>query len=375
MPRSRHLVLTSTAALLVSGGAFAQIDVDLRNWTAESYPAVSGFGAGDWQVAPDGATVTQQVNGQPTFFYSDFPVFNTAVTGTITTSGGDDDYIGFALGFEPGDSTNSEADYLLIDWKGSRQSFNFGAPACTPGSVAEVGLAVSRVRGVPTADEFWGHEDFDEPACSPLGQGLTELARGANLGSTGWSPGNVYTFRFEFTADNLRVFVDDQLEMDISGEFGDGRMAFYNFSQAGVTYSAFTLECQASWNNYGDGWPGTLGVPSLTLAADPILGTEVDVLLGNAAGEDSHACLIWGIEQIQEQTLFGGTLLVEKMGAIPFTPFPAVGATYVFDIPDDPVLCGTKMYGQTVHLDTGASAGVAFSQGVELFLGIDEGGG
>ncbi|MBL8492451.1 MAG: PEP-CTERM sorting domain-containing protein [Rhodocyclaceae bacterium] len=32
------------------------------------------------------------------------------------------------------------------------------------------------------------------------------------------------------------------MELDVSGAFADGRLAFYNFSQAAVTYSAFTLD-------------------------------------------------------------------------------------------------------------------------------------
>jgi len=123
----------------------------------------------------------------------------------------------------------------LIDWKRNTQSFNFGAPSNTPGSNAPAGLAVSRVTGIPTADEFWGHVNFAE---NPAG-GLTELARGNTLGSTGWALNTVYNFRFVFQSNRLQVFVDDIPQIDIAGSFSDGRLAFYNFSQAGVTYSAF----------------------------------------------------------------------------------------------------------------------------------------
>ena len=51
-----------------------------------------------------------------------------------------------------------------------------------------------------------------------------------------------FIFRFIFTATNLKVFVDDILEIKINGAFSDGRLGFYNFSQAGVSYSAFTLD-------------------------------------------------------------------------------------------------------------------------------------
>jgi hypothetical protein len=215
--------------------------VDLNSWTAESYPAVAGFGAGVWSVSTDGYSVLQSVNGQPTLFYSNFDVFNTEVEGAITVvTTGDDDYIGFALGFQPGDASNSDADYLLIDWKQGNQGFDFGAPSCTPWSYAPRGLAVSRVSGVPTADEFWGHTNFDY-YCSDLNSGLLQLQRGATLGSTGWVDNAQYDFKFEYSATALKVYVDGSLEIDITGVFPNGRIAFYNFSQAQVQYNSYMV--------------------------------------------------------------------------------------------------------------------------------------
>ncbi len=220
-------------------GTAGALQVDLNTWTAESYPAVSGFGAGVWTVSADGTSVTQSVNGQPTIFYSDFNAFGTLAKGSIQlTTGWDDDYIGFVLGFQPNDSTNSTADYLLIDWKKGTQYYDFGSPSTTPGSTAPAGLAVSRVTGVPTADEFWGHTDFT----SDTGGGLEELARALNLGSTGWSYGTAYTFGFDFGPNDLDIYVNNVLELSIDGIFSDGRFGFYNFSQEDVTYSSFTLD-------------------------------------------------------------------------------------------------------------------------------------
>ena len=227
--------------LMVGSVVQAQDAVDLSTWTAESYPAVSGFGAGVWTVAGDNLSVHQSVNGQPTLFYSDFLAFNTSFQGKIKVeTTGDDDFIGFALGFQPGDTSNSSADYLLVDWKQYNQWYDFGSPSHTPGSTAYEGLAVSHVFGIPTADEFWGHLNFDH-ASSDLNNGLQELQRGATLGSTGWADNTEYEFKFEFSATSLRIFVDGTLEIDITGSFSDGRIAFYNFSQASVTYSGFTV--------------------------------------------------------------------------------------------------------------------------------------
>lgn len=246
-------------ALCAFSGVAAAVPVSLNTWTAESYPAVSGFGAGVWTVSGDGSSVFQSVNGQPTLFYSDFTAFGTKVTGTInvTNAGGDDDYIGFALGFGAGDSTNASADYLLVDWKRGTQSFEFGAPSSSPGGPAFAGLAVSRVTGIPDADEFWQHANLSGTGAV---SGLEELARGSTLGNVGWGLATAYEFTFDFGPNNLQVFVNGVMEIDITGTFNDGYLAFYNFSQAGVTYSAFDLE-EGSFPDPGDNGSGPVGVP------------------------------------------------------------------------------------------------------------------
>lgn len=236
----RRIYITLSTYLLL--GIFSGVSaapVDLSTWAEESYPAVSGFSPGDWQLNSDNTAVTQVNNGQPTMFYSDFNAYGTEITGSITVNtNNDDDFIGFMLGYEPDDINSTSADYLLIDWKQGTQSFNFGSPSDTPGSTADEGLAVSRVTGIPTADEFWGHTDFIE---NPDG-GVEELARGVNLGSTGWITGQTYDFTFDFGPSNLLVYVDGALEFDLTGSFDNGRLAFYNFSQEQVTYSGFTSE-------------------------------------------------------------------------------------------------------------------------------------
>lgn len=238
-PACRFMIAAAATTVAASSGV-AAAPVDLSTWTAESYPAVAGFGAGKWTVAADGNSVTQSVNGQPTLFVSDFNVFGTDVRGKIrVNAGSDNDFVGFALGYKAGDTTNTGADYLLVDWKQGDQYYDFGAPSNTPGSDAYKGLAVSRVFGVPTADEFWGHVNFPD---NGNGNGLNPLARGANLGSTGWADGATYEFRFVFQPTTLQVYVDNQLELSVSGAFSDGRLAFYNFSQGNVTYSAFTVD-------------------------------------------------------------------------------------------------------------------------------------
>lgn len=234
-------LLFSTVACLALGSQAFAATVNLNDWSAEDYAPVGGFPAANWQVTPSGASVTQTLNGQPAIFYSDTNAFGTKVTGKASVSGAsDDDFFGFVLGFTPGDTINASADYLLIDWKRGSQSFNFGGGAAnaTPGGLAPAGLALSRVTGTPTADEFWQHEDL---AGNSAG-GVTELGRGTTLGATGWSFNTVYEFSFDFGPNNLIVEVDGVEQFNVSGNFSDGRLGFYNFSQDPVTYEAFTTE-------------------------------------------------------------------------------------------------------------------------------------
>lgn len=192
--------------------------VDLSSWTVENYTP----NAGTWTVAPDGLSVFQSVNGNPTVFLSDQSALGTGIEGRIKVeTTGDNDFIGFVLGFSPGDFANPAADYLLIDWKQGDQD------------IADAGLAVSRVTGVvPTADPgFWGHTD-----------GVTELARGANLGDTGWQDNVEYQFGFIFTPTSLQVLVNGVEEINLAGNFSDGNLGFYNYSQSSVRYSGFTQD-------------------------------------------------------------------------------------------------------------------------------------
>jgi len=235
---------------------------DLNQWTSEPP------GAGVWTVDSSGATVLQSINGLATFFYSDFGALSgVELSGGITVkTTGDDDYIGIALGFEPGDTSDANADYLLIDWKQNTQSHPWGT--------AHRGLAVSRVKGVATDANFWAHTGA-----------VNELARGANLSSTGWRDLTSYTFTFDYSATSLKVYINGQLEIDIDAPandpFPNGRFAFYNFSQSHVEYQGvaitptltdITIEC----NTHGGATNVDLGSAIATdnCDANPVIAND-----------------------------------------------------------------------------------------------------
>lgn len=215
---NKTLALAATLSLGIIGAPALAAPTNLTDWTRE------GTG-GTWTRAPDNNSVTQSVNGDPTVFYSDFNAFGRQLSGTIRVNNtADDDFIGFVVGFNPGELTGP-GEFYLIDWKQSDQ--NFGSFGFAPR-----GLALSRVTtGLGDNAGGWSHA----PAF-----GITELSRAATLGATGWADFATYTFDIAYTATNLTVAVDGVEQFNLNGNFTDGRFGFYNYSQAGVTYAGIS---------------------------------------------------------------------------------------------------------------------------------------
>ena len=205
--------------LLATASSATAAPTDLSTWTAQ--------GPGNWVRAADNNSVTQTLNGNPTVFYSDFTAQGSRLSGTVkVNTSGDDDFFGFVLGYKPGDLAAATTDFLLVDWKQIDQG-SFGG-------TAKKGLALSRVTsGLENSSGAWWHNPAD---------GVTELARANTLGSTGWVDFQTYTFDIEFTASNVKVFVDEVLQFDVNGSFSDGRFGFYNYSQAQVIYAGISDE-------------------------------------------------------------------------------------------------------------------------------------
>jgi hypothetical protein len=208
--------------------AATPVSVDLTGWIENGFKGNNG--AGTWTVQSGNDSVIQSLNGDPTVFFK--PGENaqgTQLSGTITSNnGGDDDFIGFVLGYQSGELNSTSADFWLIDWKQGTQTFG--------GVTADVGLSLSHVTGDiaggPNAtNSFWGHDAT-----------VTEVQRATNLGSTGWATGQTYTFDLVFTSSLIEVFVDGVKELSYSGSFTDGAFGFYNYSQSNVTYAGITEE-------------------------------------------------------------------------------------------------------------------------------------
>ncbi len=223
----KRVLLTIALSVGLPLGAFAApVAVDLSGWQAENGPGGAGS---NWVLQPGNNSVLQRNNSRPTVFYD--PGSNaqgTALSGTIKRdrTGGDDDFIGFVLGFNTGEFGSAAADFWLIDWKQTTQTFG--------GRTAEIGLSLSHVTGdVSTAGEldFWDHEGV-----------VNEVQRATNLGNVGYNNDQEYTFKLTFTDSLIEVFVDDVKELSFSGSFTDGAFGFYNYSQDTVLYAGIGEE-------------------------------------------------------------------------------------------------------------------------------------
>ena len=207
------------SALFATHAHAAAVPVDLSSWTKD--------GNGNWTLAPDNNSVFQSLNSAPTTFHNGENSQGKALAGTITVeTTADDDFIGFVLGYTQGDiDGNTDTDYILIDWKQLNQAG------------WDAGMSISRVTGaIQTCGTCTGTDPWDHDGNVEL------LARANTLGNVGWSDNTTYNFEIEFTATNIKVFVDGVLQFNIFGTFADGAFGFYNFSQERVRYAGITEE-------------------------------------------------------------------------------------------------------------------------------------
>ena len=124
----------------------------------------------------------------------------------------------------------------------------------------------------------------------------------------------------------------------------------------------------ASWSNYGAGFPGTNGVPSLVLDKNPKLDSTISMKLTNSGTTDAPGLLAFGTQAIALPSAFGGDLLVAPQIVLQLT-VPAGGLILDIDIPCNPALCGLNIYGQGLMKDSGAAKQVSFSAGLSMILG------
>jgi hypothetical protein len=185
-----------------------------------------------------------------------------------------------------------------------------------------------------------------------------EIERASMPGSNSGSGGNGFVGFVVDPADDLITSVTIQ-----EGNVGGDDIAFDCLFLA-------TCSEPANWVNYGTGCSGTNGVPSLTLSANPVIGSTINLLAGNSRGITTPAIAFVGLAP-GSQPAAGCTLLVTP----PFVTtlaflLPPSGATIPVTIPEDADVCGLTAYVQLMQLDPGALQGLAFTPGLEMHIGV-----
>jgi len=188
---NRFSILISFSLLMIAAtisgmtqSAYAA-PIDLNTWEQEG-PA----GNGNWVVAGDGLSVLQTINNAPTFFVSPDSVIDGAIGGTIEVEiTGDNDYIGFVMGFGADDST----EFILFDWKQGCQSGSFP------------GFVLSRVTGGANAIPFGSHSS------SSAGYEVLATNTGACAEVMGWEDNTPYDIIIEYNSDRIVVKVSGML--------------------------------------------------------------------------------------------------------------------------------------------------------------------
>lgn len=188
----------------------------LRDWELVEFPSNHG-GSPNWSFSADGLTATQIGNNPPSTLLGDFDAVNKRIEGTwLVDTTGDDDHIGFALGYQ-----NIYQTYVL-EWKKNAQG-------ATPRGYS------FNLYDLP-ADGSAGSPDF-------LGKNTTQ---GVSLHSNdaGWISHRLYDYTIDYRPGDIKVSIreEGQLleEFQITDDrFTGGRFGIFNFSQS---HTIFTVK-------------------------------------------------------------------------------------------------------------------------------------
>ncbi len=146
----------------------------------------------------------------------------------------------------------------------------------------------------------------------------------------------------------------------------DGRRALY-FSTSDVLQRDLG-DIPATWTNFGTGFDGRFGTPTITLDAPPRRSTRVSVQVGNSSGLYAASVVFVGFASASLPTSLGGTLLVDPFTSL-FLPLTPLGGEISFTVPTDGELPGLHLYLQALEIDPWAAKGVSFTPGLDATIG------
>jgi hypothetical protein len=171
-----------------------------------------------------------------------------------------------------------------------------------------------------------------------------------------------------FFGETLAVgnFNGDDVPDWVVGQLGYFDTVLWSTTGAVYTYAG----CPPRSSNYGSGWPGTLGIPSLDCPSGLAIGATGDVVVGNSTSAATFGVVLLGFSDASISRPRGGTLLVDARWWIPIA---ISGATcdLLVNVPDDASLCFLELFVQALEADAGAVGGISFTDGLELTIGLD----
>jgi hypothetical protein len=188
-----------------------------------------------------------------------------------------------------------------------------------------------------------------------------------------WFSGGFSQLAFTFQPDaNAGAFGWSLASGDVDGDgasdlvIGDAYHMANSISVGGVDVFRAV---PASTTDYGTGWAGELGVPTLTTTGKPGLGFNFNIDLSDSRSQATLAILFVGVNRANIQTSKGGTLLVAPYLS-ELLAVPPAGVLWAISFPPDPALIGVQVDLQAIEADPLASKGLSFTAGLELLLGI-----
>jgi uncharacterized repeat protein (TIGR03803 family) len=204
---------------------------------------------------------------------------------------------------------------------------------------------------------------------------LIEAADGALYGTTlyGGTQGIGVVYSLAKDGSNYQVVYDCDYSQSGSNPLGvieGSDWNLYSVTRTGNGFAGCVFKLVfhvASWTNYGSGLAGTLGVPSFT-STDPVLGTTVQLTVGNSRGTKTSGTLFAGLSQTSIPIKGGEILVGDVFLYLPISisyPSSELDGT----LPDDPAVAGTEIDLQVLESDPGAVKKVSFTPGLQLLLG------
>jgi hypothetical protein len=183
--------------------------LDFSNWEQQGKTS-----AGRWIVKKE--ELIQVINGAPTIFLTpDILGEKGLIEGRMSTSSGDDDFMGIVFGWKSKDS------FYLFDWKQRNQ-----------GS-AKQGVRLMKIKYDFNSIPFW--------KAIPSSDKIDMLDYDFNF--RGWTRNKEHLIRIEYDKDFIIVKIDGEKALEYKGQDLDlkGRAGFYNFSQDHVSYKDFNI--------------------------------------------------------------------------------------------------------------------------------------